>query len=67
MAINIDVWGAGPTMEAIAILQMGDYFADTGSPALVKSHAVRTSVQHAVVTGGFDANAERSASLADCD
>ena len=53
MAINIDVGGAGPAMETIAILRMGDYFADTGSPALVKSHAIRTSVRHAFVIGGL--------------
>ena len=53
MAINTDVGGAGPAMKTIVILRMGDYFADTGSPTLVKPHAIRTSVQHAFVIGGL--------------
>ena len=31
--INIDVGGAGPAEGTIVTEQMGDYFADTGSPA----------------------------------
>ena len=51
MTINIDVGGAGPAVGAIVTLLMGDYFADTGSPALVNPHAICTSVWHAIVIG----------------